>query len=117
MSAAGVVVGTLIFLYAGWWGQYYRSPSLIEIQEDGILFINRYTKPRFISYDQIVALGIFEKRGRGGIILSKGDYYPITYEIAWNIRDAYIKKTGGSPRVWNGRMSAKAFRRSIGMEK
>jgi hypothetical protein len=116
MLSAGIILGFLLF-FISWLREYYRKPIFVEIQKDGLVFINRYRNPSFIQYDQIVAIGVFENWGTGGIILRRGSAYPITYEIARSVRDAYFDKTGTAPREWNGKVPAKAYRKSIGMER
>jgi len=96
--------------------EYYRKPMFVEIQKDGMFFINRYTKPNLIPYGRIIAIGDSEDWRNGGILLDRGGPYMISHEIARNVREAYIRKFGVAPRIWDGRTLAKTYRRSIGMK-
>jgi hypothetical protein len=100
---------SVIVLLVFWFREYFKRPTRVGFEKEGIRLFFRYTRPRLLRWDEIECLRLSpgKKNGRlkdftrGGALDFRNETfsYFLTYEIAEAIRLGYLEKLGRPPPI------------------
>jgi hypothetical protein len=100
-----VIIGIAVFLIP-LINVFILKPQYIEIKENGIIYFYIWRRNRFVKWEEVKFFNLnkgdlstyFGSDRRCGVLIDlKWHYYPMNYEIASEVNNAYIKKMGKEP--------------------
>ncbi len=102
----GMTLIGAVFLIGIWGREYVHRPRSIVVEEDGVRLAFRYSLERYVPWDEIKwidalpgdntsTIGRWQRDGM--MQLKKGLPFPLTYEVAHTIVQAYAKYKGRNP--------------------
>ena len=102
-----IFLGVSIFaLMPIWFREYFKRPKHVQIEREGVRFFFRYSRPRFIIWDEITAIrwdlpdpnSWSNRDGMGTLrIPNQTVPYCLTPAIAQKVAEAYRRNTGREP--------------------